>query len=209
MDAWTLGKIMNIEIFLHAITSYFVIIDPIGTSLIFHGLTDGGSKDYSVKMAVRTVIISTLIVMTCGFFGESFLARLGVSIESIRVAGGLLLFYTAFHMITKQNNPPETQTGDYEDISVYPMSIPFIAGPGCLTLTILLFSNSKTKTDILSIIIAVVIIYIITFFSFIMSSNIKNLIGKTGDDIIRRLLGVILAALAIQFIADGIKQIIG
>ena len=198
---------MNIEIFLHALTSYFVIIDPIGTSLIFHGLTDGGSRRYALKMAIRTVIISTLIVMTFGFFGETILTRLGISIESLRVAGGLLLFYTAFHMITNKNNSPEKQSGTYEDISVYPMSIPLIAGPGCLTLTILLFSNSKT--DVISIIMAVLLIYTITFFAFILSSNIKNLIGKTGDDIIRRLLGVILAALAIQFIADGIKQLIG
>lgn len=198
---------MNIEIFLHALTSYFVIIDPIGTSLIFHGLTDGGSRRYTVVMAVRTVVISTLIVLTFGFFGETILTRLGISIESLRVAGGLLLFYTAFHMITKQNNPPEKEGDTYEDISVYPMSIPLIAGPGCLTLTILLFSNSKS--DVPSIMAAVLLIYAMTFFSFILSTRIKNLIGKTGDDIIRRLLGVLLAALAIQFIADGIRQIIG
>lgn len=199
---------MNVEIFLHALTSYFVIIDPIGTCLIFLSLTDGCRKGYSFKMAVRTVVISTVIVILFGFFGESMLAKLGISIESLRVAGGLLLFYTAFNMVTKPNETPENKANETEDISVYPMSIPLIAGPGCLTLTILLFSNSKTKTDILSVIFAVVIIYSITFVSFLMSSKIKDLIGKTGDDIIRRLLGVILAALAIQFIADGVKQIV-
>lgn len=200
---------MKVEIFLHALTSYFVIIDPVGTSLIFLSLTDGCRKGYAFKMAVRTVVISTIIVILFGFLGESMLSKLGISIESLRVAGGLLLFYTAFNMITKPNETPENKANENEDISVYPMSIPLIAGPGCLTLTILLFSNSKTKTDLLSVIIAVVIIYSITFASFLMSSKIKHLIGKTGDNIIRRLLGVILAALAIQFIADGIKQIVG
>lgn len=199
---------MNLDIFLHAITSYFVIIDPIGAALIFHGLTDGCERKYGVTMAVRTVIISLIIVMIFGFFGEGILAKLGIGIESLRVAGGLLLFYTAFNMITQKNEPPEGGSCHYDDISVYPMSIPLIAGPGCLTLTILLFSESNTGTDIFSVILAVVIMYGITFVSFLLCSKIKDVIGKTGDDVVRRLLGVILAALAIQFIADGVKQIV-
>ncbi len=199
---------MKTEIFLHAITSYFVIIDPIGTALIFNGLTTGGGNKYTVKMAVRSILISTAIVMAFGFWGETLLSHLGIGIESLRVAGGFLLFYTAFNMITKPGEIAESNGGEYSDISVYPLSIPLIAGPGCLTLTILLFSNSNTNLDILSVIIAVLIIYAVTFLSFILSSRIDKLIGKTGGDIIKRLLGVILAALAVQFIADGIKQIL-
>ena len=199
---------MKIEIFLHALTSYFVIIDPIGAALIFHGLTTGGGNKYTFKMAVRAVLISIAIVMVFGFWGETLLSHLGIGIESLRVAGGFLLFYTAFNMITKPEETTKNNAGIFNDISVYPMSIPLIAGPGCITLTILLFSNSKTKMDILSVIIAVLIIYGVTFFSFILSSHIDKLIGKTGGDIIKRLLGVILAALAVQFISDGIKQIL-
>ncbi len=199
---------MKIEIFLHALTSYFVIIDPIGTALIFHGLTSGAGKKYALRMAIRAVVISTAIVIVFGFWGETLLSHLGIGIESLRVAGGCLLFYTAFSMITKPTETTKNNTCEYNDISVYPMSIPLIAGPGCLTLTILLFSNSNTKMDLLSVIIAVLIIYGLTFVSFILSSKIDKLIGETGGDIIKRLLGVILAALAVQFIADGIKQII-
>ena len=193
------------ESYLLALTSYFVIIDPIGTAVIFHGLAGDDDRSYNMTMAFRSVIISSLIVILFGFFGEALLAELGISIEALRVAGGLLLFYTAFNMITQkrqehEKNPLKT------DISVYPLSIPLIAGPGCLTLTILLFSKAS-GSGLVPLIFAVLTIYLITLACLIGSGLISRIIGKTGDDILRRLLGVILAALAIQFIADGVKQI--
>ena len=195
------------ETYLHALTSYFVIIDPIGTAVVFYSLTGTGDKNYSVRMAFRAVIISVMIVLLFGFFGQAFLARLGISIEALRVAGGLLLFYTAFHMITRQNSSDKKGTDVSIDISVYPLSIPLIAGPGCLTLTILLFSG-RGESSTTPLVLAVLSIYLLTLAAFLGARAISRLIGETGDDIIRRLLGVILAALAIQFIADGIRQII-
>ncbi len=124
---------MNLDIFLYALTSYFVIIDPIGTAVVFYGLTSGADQSYRYRMAIRAVVISTIIVLCFGFFGEHILTNLGISIASLRVAGGLLLFYTAFGMITRQQ--VDTERTDLQvDISVYPLSIPLIAGPGCLTL---------------------------------------------------------------------------
>jgi multiple antibiotic resistance protein len=131
---------------------------------------------------------------------------LGVSIASLRVAGGLLLFYTAFDMITSQQK--EKGCVDLQvDISVYPLSIPLIAGPGCLTLTILLFADRSLPGQTSALIIAVLLSYLITFICMLTARHIRRLIGRTGDDILRRLLGVILAALAIQFIADGVRQL--
>ncbi|HKL26668.1 MAG TPA: MarC family protein [Desulfuromonadales bacterium] len=192
------------EIYLHALTSYFVIIDPIGTAVIFHGLTGGAERAYVRRMALRSVLISTAIVLLFGFFGESLLTSLGISIASLRVAGGFLLFYTAFNMITRQGRK-ERRSQLQTDISVYPLSIPLIAGPGCLTLTILLFSQGGT----LQLTAAVLTIYLATLAAFLGSGKIHRLIGETGDDILRRLLGVVLAALAVQFIADGIRQLAG
>ena len=192
------------EIYLHALTSYFVIIDPIGTAVIFHGLTGGAERAYVRRMALRSVLISTVIVLLFGFFGESLLTSLGISIASLRVAGGFLLFYTAFNMITRQGRK-ERRSQLQTDISVYPLSIPLIAGPGCLTLTILLFSQGGT----LQLTAAVLTIYLATLAAFLGSGKIHRLIGETGDDILRRLLGVVLAALAVQFIADGIRQLAG
>ena len=195
---------MSLEIYLHALTSYFVIIDPIGTAVIFHSLTGNAERSYATSMALRSVLISSVIVLLFGFFGETLLTGLGISIASLRVAGGLLLFYTAFNMITRQEQKGR-QSKLRVDISVYPLSIPLIAGPGCLTLTILLFSQDGT----VSLVFAVFTIYLLTLMAFLASGRIHKLIGQTGDDILRRLLGVVLAALAVQFIADGIRQLAG
>jgi len=199
---------MNPEIFINALAAYFVIVDPIGAALIFHSLTSTYEKKQVMVVAARTIFISLTIVFLFGFYGEFILAKLGITIEAIKVAGGLLLFYTAFRMIVKKDITDDI-IEEKDDISVYPMSIPLIAGPGCLTLTILLFSDAAGTEHLLSLILAIFIIFTLTLISFIFSNYLRTVIRKTGDDILKRLLGIILAALSVQFIADGIKQIAG
>ena len=198
---------MFTDIFLHALTSYFVVIDPIGTALIFHGLTTGCERAYAKRMALRSTLIAATIVLVSAFFGQALLTKLGISIEALRVSGGLLLFITAFNMVIKGETGRKWESGEEVDISVFPMSIPLLSGPGCLTVTILLFSQTPTVSGILSLVIAVLVIYLLTYLALSSANRVKDLIGRTGDDILRRLLGVILAALAIQFIADGVRQI--
>ena len=199
---------MFTETFLHALTSYFVVIDPIGTALIFHGLTADCDRVYAKRMALRSTLIAAAIVLVSAFFGEALLTKLGISIEALRVSGGLLLFITAFNMVTKGETGRKWQSGQEVDISVFPMSIPLLSGPGCLTVTILLFSQTPDLSGSLSLVLAVLIIYLLTYVVLSSASRVKDLIGRTGDDILRRLLGVILAALAIQFITDGLRQIL-
>jgi len=198
---------MFTDIFLHALTSYFVVIDPIGTALIFHGLTTGCERAYAKRMALRSTLIATAIVLVSAFFGQALLTKLGISIEALRVSGGLLLFITAFNMVTKGETGKKWESGQEVDISVFPMSIPLLSGPGCLTVTILLFSQTPTVSGSLSLVAAVLVTYLLTYLALSSANRVKDLIGRTGDDILRRLLGVILAALAIQFIADGVRQI--
>lgn len=198
---------MSTDIFLHALTSYFVVIDPIGTTLIFHILTADCDRAYVRRMALRSTLIAAAIVLVSAFFGEALLTKLGISIEALRVSGGLLLFITAFNMVTKGETGRKWQSGQEVDISVFPMSIPLLSGPGCLTVTILLFSQTKGVSGNISLVMAVLIIYLLTYVALLSANRVKDIIGRTGDDILRRLLGVILAALAIQFIADGIRQI--
>ena len=181
---------MDLSIFLHGLTSYFVIIDPIGAALIFSALMAGEDQNFRRMMAMKTCLISITIVLIFGFFGEGILGKLGISIESLRVSGGILLFVTAFQLITQKIEYEEA--ADRMDISVFPMSIPLIAGPGCLTLTILLFSGKSAPGAAPALILAVLVIYIATFCCLLLSDKIKLLIGRTGDDILRRLLGVIL-----------------
>jgi len=198
---------MFTDIFLHALTSYFVVIDPIGTALIFHGLTTGCERAYAKRMALRSTLIAAAIVLVSAFFGQALLTKLGISIEALRVSGGLLLFITAFNMVTKGETGKKWESGQEVDISVFPMSIPLLSGPGCLTVTILLFSQTPTVSGSLSLVAAVLVTYLLTYLALSSANQVKDLIGRTGDDILRRLLGVILAALAIQFIADGVRQI--
>ena len=198
---------MFTDIFLHALTSYFVVIDPIGTALIFHGLTTGCERAYAKRMALRSTLIAAAIVLVSAFFGQALLTKLGISIEALRVSGGMLLFITAFNMVTKGETGKKWESGEEVDISVFPMSIPLLSGPGCLTVTILLFSQTPTVSGSLSLVAAVLVTYLLTYLALSSANRVKDLIGRTGDDILRRLLGVILAALAIQFIADGVRQI--
>ncbi|MCW8996367.1 MAG: MarC family protein [Psychromonas sp.] len=195
---------MDISIYLHAFTALFVIIDPIGSALVFNSLTRDSDKNHRTKMALKSVIISISLLILFGNYGEPLFSHLGININSLRIAGGLLLFYTAFNMITTS---VELTASKNEDISVFPMSIPLLSGPGTLTLAILLFSHAPEMADKISVALAIISVLLTTLFTMLTSKYLKKIIGRTGDEILKRFLGVILAALAIQFIYDGIKNI--
>ena len=197
---------MNQGLFLTALLSYFVIVDPIGVSLVFAALTDGKDDSYCRKMAFRAVLLSLIIVLCFGFFGATLLTKLGITMESFRIAGGLLLFYTAFNMITKSEVFTfEDSSKGPEDISVYPLSFPLIAGPGCLTLTVLLYADAGQRVEnVIALVLAVLLVFGLAFFCFLSAHKISGFMGETGNSIVKRLLGVVLASLSIQFIADGV-----
>ena len=198
------------EAILNPFLAYFVIVDPIGTALIFNALTKGRTDAYCRKMAIRAVCLSTVLVLCFGFWGIDLLRVLGIQMESFRIAGGLLLFYVAFGMITKPDTRDDNQPVDEQEvISVFPLSIPLIAGPGCLTLTVLLFSKaSENNGNFTPLVIALLTIYLITLICFFFSKKLAKFVGQTINNIFKRLLGVLLASLAIQFIADGVKGLV-
>ncbi len=194
--------------FLNALIAYFVVVDPIGVSLLFNALTEGKTISYSRKIAIRAVSLSTFLVLGFGFWGVDLLTALGIEMDSFRIAGGLLIFWAAFGMITKPNRRRDGAGEDdaYEDISVFPLSIPLIAGPGCLTLTVLLFSNVRDQgASLLPLVAAILTIMSLTLVSLLLSGRLVRLVGQTANNVFKRLLGVLLASLAIQFIADGVK----
>lgn len=199
------------EILLNAVVAYFVVIDPLGVALIFNAMTADQDALECRKIAYRAVVLSLFIILGFGFLGTNLLARLGITIEAFRIAGGLLLFYTAFSMVVRPDTSPEG--GEYKpsnDIVVFPLSIPLMAGPGCLTLTILLFSKAgQAEGGLFSITLAIVLILALTLITLLLSPKIAGFIGETANSIIKRLLGVLLASLAVQFIADGILGLIG
>lgn len=194
---------MDNILFLNALTALIVIIDPIGTALIFNALTQGVGTKARVLTACKAIVISVSLLIVFGMYGQDLLEKLGISIEALRISGGLLLFYTAFHMVARRLDYSAPSGGG--DISVFPMSVPLIAGPGTLTMAVLLFSGASHSSHEVSVVLAVLAVGIITFSALILAASVKRIIGKTGDEVLRRFLGVLLAALAIQFIMDGVN----
>jgi multiple antibiotic resistance protein len=197
---------MDLSVYLHAMTALVVIIDPIGAALIFNSLAGQSDKKYRYTMATKAIIISGLVLILFGNYGEMLFFHLGININSLRISGGLLLFFTAYQMITSDIS--FTNKGEQNDISVFPMSIPLLAGPGTLTLAVLLFSNTENSDGTIAVSLAIASTLLITYVLMILSKHLRKVIGKTGDEILKRFLGVILAALAIQFIYDGITNLI-
>lgn len=198
---------MDIQILITAVVSFFVIIDPVGTGLIFHALTPDKAAQERQRLAFRAVLISLGVVLCFGFLGKIVLTRLGISMEAFRIAGGLLLLYTAFNMVTQANAfDRKLADGESRDISVFPLSFPLIAGPGCLTLTILLFDGAKNHPGNLALlVVAVTVVLALTLACLLVAPTLARVVGKTANEIFNRLLGVVLASLAIQFIGTGIK----
>jgi len=196
------------ESFIKAFIAYFVIVDPVGMSLLFNGLTAGKDDAYSRKMAFRAVFFSIVLVLCFGFWGRDLLMAFGIQMDSFRIAGGLLIFYAAFGMITRPDNFEEA--GEVmDDISVFPLSIPLIAGPGCLTLTVLLFSKVQEQSaNFFPLLTAIFCVFSLTLAGLLFSKFVVRMVGDTLNNLFKRLLGILLASLAVQFIADGIKGLI-
>lgn len=196
---------MDFATYLTAFTGLFVIIDPIGAALIFNSIVPPNDSRHSNEMAIKATVISSILLVGFGLYGEPLLHYLGININSVRVAGGLLLFYSAFGMITQEAETPAES--HKTDISVYPLSIPLIAGPGALTLVILLFAQAKTVASDFAVFAAIISVLLLNMVLMMLSKQLQRIIGRTGDEILRRFLGVILAALAVQFVYDGIKNL--
>jgi len=181
-----------------------VVIDPIGCALIFYSLTIGRSLKSRARTLLKAFAIAASIVLLFGLFGQQLLASLGISMDALRVAGGILLFNTAFRMITAEPVPDKPRSARVGDITVYPLTIPLMAGPGTLTLTVLLMADSNSPLEKSWVMLAALLTLVATVSLSLLAAQLRLWLGQTGDEIVQRLLGVLLAALAIQFIANGI-----
>ncbi|GGB66348.1 MarC family protein [Glycocaulis alkaliphilus] len=197
-----------------AFVTFFVVIDPIGVMPIFAGLTQGTSAAHRRKMAIKSVLIATIILLGFAYGGEWLLSALGVSLDAFRAAGGVLLFLLALDMIfEKRTERREDRAGKLhgegehapEDISVFPMAIPMLAGPGAIASIMLYMSGSggdwATQGVVLAAMAANLIVCLVLFLA---AGPLMRVMGDTVAAMITRILGVILAALAAQFIFDGI-----
>lgn len=199
------------ESFIKSFIAYFVIVDPVGMALIFNGLTVGRDDWFRRKMAFRAVFFSAVLVVCFGFGGMDLLKVFGIQMDSFRIAGGLLIFHAAFGMITKPDHMDgENKLPGMADISVFPLSIPLIAGPGCLTLTVLLFSRTQEAgASIVPLLSAIFCVFLLTLGGLVFSGRLVRIVGDTINNLFKRLLGILLASLAVQFIADGVRGLMG
>ncbi len=200
------------ELFISAFVTFFVVIDPPGCAPIFASLTSGTPTAHRRTMAVRSILVATAILLAFGIFGEAFLGALGISLDAFRIAGGIMLFLIALEMVfekrteRRENRAEEVKASpEHEDISIFPMAIPMIAGPGSIASIMLLMSRSYGMEQSLAVLGALAANLVLTFFALLLAAPLMKLIGVKMEAMITRILGVVLAALAAQFVIDGIK----
>ena len=202
-----------IELFGSALATFLVIIDPPGCAPIFASLTRGASAAQRRSMAIRSSIIAWAILMFFALLGRPMLHALGISLASFRIAGGIMLFFIALDMVferrteRREKRAEEIQrTPEVEDISVFPMAIPMIAGPGSIASAMLWVSRADTPAQTVIVLAAITVVMLLTAITLLAAGPLMRVVGEKVEAMITRILGVILAALATQFIVDGLKQ---
>ena len=200
---------MDPSFLITAWVALFVIIDPIGMTPLFVALTQGDSPARRRAIALRACVAGALILIVFASFGESVLEFVGISMPAFRIAGGLLLFLTALDMLferrTKRRKDQADEEDDREDPSIYPLAIPLIGGPGAIT-TVILLAGQQPGIEGLAWVIGVMLsVVLLVFLLFLTAGLLERALGRTGINVITRLLGMLLAALAVQFVLDGLK----
>jgi multiple antibiotic resistance protein len=202
-----------IELFGSALVTFLVIIDPPGCAPIFASLTRGAEPAHRRAMAIRSSLIAWVILMFFALLGRPMLQALGISLASFRIAGGILLFYIAVEMVferrteRRENRAHSIEdTPQADDISVFPMAMPMLAGPGSIASAMLWVSRAETPIHVGIVLAAITVVMLITLVTLLAAGPLMRLIGDKVESAVTRILGVILAALAAQFVIDGLKQ---
>jgi multiple antibiotic resistance protein len=201
-----------IELFVSALATFLVVIDPPGCAPIFAGLTrEAGSRERRM-MAVRSVLVAAGILLFFGLLGEDLLRALGISLSAFRVAGGIMLFLIAIDMVfekrteRRESRAQEVTEREADDVSVFPMAIPMIAGPGSIASVMLLMARAEGLSASLIVLGALFATLALTLVALLLAGPLMRLLGHKMEAMITRLLGVILAALAAQFVLDGVER---
>jgi len=202
-----------IELFGSALVTFLVIIDPPGCAPIFASLTRGASSADRRAMAVRSSLIAWVILMFFALLERPMLHALGISLASFRLAGGIMLFFIAMDMVFERRTERRSKraeeierTPEGEDISVFPMAMPMIAGPGSIASAMLWVSRAEEPVYVVIVLAAITTVMLLTLITLLAAGPLMRLIGDKVESAITRILGVILAALAAQFVIDGLKQ---
>ncbi len=204
------------ELFLSAFVTLFVVIDPPGCAPIYAGLTKGATPQQARSMALRATWIASIILLIFALFGQELLGALHIELNSFRIAGGLMLFAIAFDMVfEKRTQRRESRadkiaaTPEIEDVSVFPMAMPMLAGPGAIAAIMLLMNEAQGWAEMSQVLLALAAVLAITAAALVAAGPLIRLLGDKVEAVITRLLGVLLAALAAQYVIDGLKGSFG
>jgi multiple antibiotic resistance protein len=205
-----------LDLFLSAFVTLFVVIDPPGCAPIYAGLTSGATRAQARSMAIRASFIAGIILLIFALFGENLLAALHIELNAFRIAGGIMLFVIALDMVFEKRTQRREEraervraTPEVEDVSVFPMAMPMIAGPGSIATVMLLMSRSEGLEQTLVVLAALLGVLVLTLLALLAAGPLMKALGKSVEAVITRLLGVLLAALAAQYVIDGIKAVLG
>lgn len=201
-----------IELFISAFITLFVVIDPPGCAPIYASLTSGASASQRRSMAIRATGIAAAILLVFALWGKQLLGVLGIGLDSFRIAGGIMLFMIAMEMVFEKRTQRRedrahkiAETPEIEDVSVFPMAMPMIAGPGSIATVMLLMSRADGMAERGVVLGAVLVTLGLMLASLLAAGPLMALLGEKIEAVITRLLGVLLAALAAQFVIDGLK----
>jgi len=199
----------------NAFVTLLVTIDPPGLAPLFLALTAGMNRTERMQVGVRASVIGFAVLAIFAVAGTAILAVFGITLPAFRVAGGLLLFVIAFEMIfARRNDRKEAQadvaiTIDHiRNVAAFPLAIPLIAGPGAISATVLLSGTFAGPLALATLVGIILVCLLTTYLVFLLAERIDGFLGETGRSILTRLLGVILAALAVQFVADGVRALV-
>lgn len=204
---------MPSETLLVALTTFFATVGPADLALIFAALTRKNTAAERRRLALRAILIGGAILMFFAVFGNALLTLFGVTIPALRAAGGILLLLIAIDMVfarhsggTGTTSEEEAEAATRQDISVFPLAMPLIAGPGAISATILLITSAEgDQIRIATVVGALLAILALTYGALLVAIPIQRMLGLTGLAVVSRIVGILLAALAVQFLFDGIK----
>lgn len=198
---------------INALTTMLVTIDPPGLAPIFIGLTQGMTRLQRRQVALRGALIAFFILAAFALTGSGILSLLGISMGAFRIAGGLLLFWISFEMIFEKRQDRKEKTSEVaithdhmQHIAVFPLALPLISGPGAISATILLTGSMPGAWQRTQLILVIAFVLALTFAVLVIAERLDRFLGITGRAILTRLLGVLLAALSVQFVVDGVKS---
>lgn len=201
-----------LALFISAFVTLFVVIDPPGCAPIYASLTRGVGAQHRRSMALRAVLIAAIILLIFALWGKQLLHTLGIELNSFRIAGGIMLFMIALDMVFEKRTQRREDRAqkiidspEVEDVSVFPMAMPMIAGPGSIASVMLLMSRADGLEASVVILGALATILLLTLVALLAAGPIMRILGVKIEAVITRLLGVLLAALAVQFVIDGVR----